>query len=207
MVFSTDVRLAICATWYNLCTFENLCRELEERIEGVIKTHTIDSRLRMNTGGSAQKLCFEYEHFMVHQKMTADRISFYLSSFFKQEHRNIFTLRKAIGQFLERPDHPKHRYALAINTIVSKHQSFLSSIHSYTQGRGQTERDILSHMGFIPFANPYVQITPPGEVSLVFQAAVNKRTVAPESARAILQERYNQIAGFTKDTLDAFFDA
>lgn len=203
----TDVRLAICATWYNLCTFENLCKELEERVEEVTKTHVINSQLHMNTGGSAQKLCFEYEHFMFHQKMTADRIAFYLSSFFKQEHGNIFKVLKSVKQFSERPDHPKHRYALAIGAVVSKHQSFLNSIHSSTSGRGQTERDIVSHQNFIAFASPYVQITPPGEVTVVFQAAVNRKTVASESARAILHERYNHIAEFTKDMLDAFFNA
>jgi hypothetical protein len=202
-----DVRMAKCATWYNLCTFEDLCRELEARVEEVTKTLAIDSQLNMIIGGSAQKLCFEYEHFMFHQKMTADRIAFYLSSFFKQKHRNIFTLRESVKQFLERPDHPKHRYALAIDAVVSKHQSFLSPIHSSESGRGQTERDILSHQYFIPFASPYVQITPPGKVSVVFQAAVNRRTVAPESAKAILHERYNHIAEFTKDMLDAFFNA
>ena len=161
----------------------------------------------MTIGGSAQKLCFEYEHFMFHQKMTADRIAIYLSSFFKQEHSSIFKLRKSVKQFSERPDHPKHRYALAIDTVVSKHQNFLSSLHSSESGRGQTERDILSHKNFISFASPYVQITPRGEVSVVFQASVNRKTVAPESARAILHERYNHIAEFTKDILDAFFNA
>src|SRR6266480_6522165 len=51
-----DVRMAICATWYNMHTFENLCRELEERVEEITKTHAIKSQLQMNISGSAQKL-------------------------------------------------------------------------------------------------------------------------------------------------------
>jgi hypothetical protein len=43
-------------------------------------------------------------------------------------------------------------------------------------------------------------------VSVVFQATLDKKTVVPESARTILQERYDQIAEFTKDMLDTFFD-
>ena len=62
-------------------TFENLCRELEEQVEEVSKAHVINSQLHMSIGGSAQKLCFEYEHFMFHQKMTADRIAFFLGGF------------------------------------------------------------------------------------------------------------------------------
>ena len=199
--------MAICATWYNLSTFENLCRELEEQVEEVSKTHVIDFQFHMSIGGSAQKLCFEYEHFMFHQKMTADRIAFFLGGFFKNSPRNIFKLRESVGQFSERLDHPKHRYALAIEAVVSKHQSFLSSIHSYTQGRGETERDVLSHMSFIPFTSPYVLITPPGKVSVVFQAALDKKTVAPESARAILHERYDRVEHFYKGYARHFLDA
>jgi hypothetical protein len=203
-----DVRMAICAAWYNMSTFENLCRELEERVEEVAKIHKINSQLHMSIGSSAQRLCFEYEHFMFHQKMTSDRMSYYLSSFFKQQQGNIFALRKhVIRQYTNRADHPKYRYALAVDAVVSRHQSFLNSIHSSTQGRGQTERDILSHTSFIPFVNPYVLITPPGKVSVVFQATLDKKTVVPESARAILYGRYNQIAEFTKDMLNTFFDA
>ena len=73
-----DVRMAICATWYNWHTFENLCKELEERVEEVMKTHAINSQLHMSIGSSAQKLCFEYEHFMFHLRATVDRIAFFL---------------------------------------------------------------------------------------------------------------------------------
>ena len=81
---------------------------------------------------------------------------------------------------------------------MSKHQSFLSSIHSYTQGRGETERDVLSHMSFIPFYKSICSDNPAGKVSVVFQAALDKKTVAPESARAILHERYNRIRSIYK---------
>jgi hypothetical protein len=77
-----DVRLAICAIWYNLQTFENLCMELETRIEEGMKAHTVNFPLEMNIGVSGQKLCFEYEHFMFHQRATVDRIAFFLSGFF-----------------------------------------------------------------------------------------------------------------------------
>jgi hypothetical protein len=89
--------------------------------------------------------------------------------------------------------------------VVNKHQIFLHSIHGNT--RGQTERDILSHKNFIPFANPYVQITPPRRAVVVFQATLNGRRIASENARTILLQRYNQVAEFTKDMLDTFFDA
>jgi hypothetical protein len=203
-----DVRMAICATWYNMHTFENLCRELEERVEEITKTHAIKSQLQMNISGSAQKLCFEYEHFMFHQRTTVDRIAFFLSGFFKkgQEQDNILKVRKhVVRQCTKRLDDPKQIYALAIDAVVNKHQSFLNSIHGTT--RGQTERDILSHKSFIPFVNPYVQITPPGKASVVFQATFDGKRIAPESARAILLQRYNQVAEFTKDMLDTFFDA
>lgn len=203
-----NVRMAICATWYNWHTFDNLCKELEERVAEVAKTQTIRSDLNMMIGSSAQKVCFEYEHFMFHQKMTADRIAFFLSGFFREEQGNIFTLQNhVLRQYGRRSDHPKRAYALAIDAVVRKHEEFLRLIHSSEQGRGKTERDILSHLSFIPFVNPYVQITPPGQVSVVFQATFDGRSVVPESARAILLQRYKQIAEFTKDMLDAFFDA
>lgn len=203
-----NVRMAICATWYNWHTFDNLCQELEERIAQVAKMQTIRSDLHLMIGSSAQKVCFEYEHFMFHQKMTADRLAFFLSSFFKQQQGNILTLRDhLVRQYKSRLDHPKNRYASAIDGAVSRHESFLSSLHSSAQGRGKTERDILSHLSFIPFVNPFIQITPPGKVSVVFQATFDGRSVVPESARVILQRRYEQIAEFTKDMLDAFFDA
>lgn len=202
-----NVRMAIVASWYNWHTFENLCKELEERVAEVAKTQTIRSQLQMIIGSSAQKLCFEYEHFMFHQRATVDRIAFFLSGFFTRgsEQDNIFTMRNhVVRQYANRPDHPKRMYALAIDSIVNKYQSFLDSIHG---SRGRIERDILSHKLFIPFVNPYVQITPPGKVSVVFQATLDGRRVAPESARAILLQRYNQVAEFTRDMLDAFFDA
>lgn len=203
-----NVRMAIVATWYNWQTFENLCKEQEERVAEATKTHPIKSQLQMSIGSSAQKLCFEYEHFMFHQKMTADRIAFFLSSFFREEQGNIFKLHNHVfKQYANRPNHPKRPYAQAINSVVNRHEGFLSLIHSSEQGRGKTERDILSHMSFIPFVNPYVQITPPGKVSVVFEATLDGKRIAPESARAILLQRYNQIAEFTKDMLDAFFDA
>ena len=200
--------MAICATWYNWYTFDSLCAELESRIEEITKANAIKSRFQMNVGVSAQKLCFEYEHFMFHQKMTADRIAFFLSSFFREEQGNIFTLHNHVfKQYASRSNHPKRAYAQAINSVVNRHEDFLSLIHSSEQGKGKTERDILSHMSFIPFVNPYVQITPPGKASVVFQATFDGKTTAPESARAILLQRYNKIAEFTKDMLDTFFDA
>ena len=205
-----NVRMAICATWYNLQTFENLCRELEELVEEVTRTHAIHSQLQMNMSGSSQKLCFEYEHFMFHQKATVDRIAFFLSSFFSKgsPQDNILNVRKdVVRRYANRPDHLKRRFAIAIDTVVSRHQGFLDSIHSSEAGRGQTERDILSHRKFIPFVNALIYINPPGEVSIVFQATVDGRKIAPENARAILHQRYNQVAEFTKDMLDTFFDA
>jgi hypothetical protein len=205
-----NVRMAICATWYNLQTFENLCRELEEWVEEVTKTHAINSQFQMNMSGSSQKLCFEYEHFMFHQRATVDRIAFFLSGFFSKgpAQDNILNVRKdVVRRYAHRPGHLKHRFAAAIDTGVSRHQDFLDSIHSSGVGRGQTERDILSHKSFIPFVNALVYINPPGKVSIVFQATVDGRTIAPENARAILHQRYNQVAEFTKDMLDTFFDA
>lgn len=204
-----NVRMALCATWYNLHTFENLCSELEEWAEEVTQTHTINSQLQVMVSGSSQKLCFEYEHFMFHQKATLDRLAFFLSGFFDIGSRqdNILKLQKYIrSNYANRPDHLKHRFAVAIDTVTSRHQDFLDSIHSYIQGRGRTERDILSHKYFIPFANALVYINPPGKVSIDFQATVDGRKIAPENARAMLHQRYNEVAAFTKDMLDAFFD-
>lgn len=203
------VRMALCATWYNLQIFENLCRELEEWVEEVTKTHAITTQLQMNMSGSSQKLCFEYEHFMFHQRATVDRIAFFLSGFFSKGsgQDNFLAVRKdVVRRYARRPDHLKQRFAAAIDTVVRRHQGFLDSIHSSEVGRGQTERDILSHKRFIPFANALVYVNPPGKVSIVFQATVDGRTIAPEDARAILHQRYNQLAAFTKDMLDTFFD-
>ena len=202
-----NVRMAICATWYNMYTFENLCRELETQVEEGMKTYPINSQLQMNISGSAQKICFEYEHFMFHQRATVDRIAFFLSGFFakRPEQDNILSLRQhVVRQYANRSDNPKHVYALAIDSVVNKHQGFLASVHST---RGQTERDVLSHKSFIPFVNPYIQIAPPGKASVVFQATLDGKSIVSENARTILLRRYNQAAEFTKDMLDAFFDA
>lgn len=205
-----NVRMAICATYYNLHTFENLCKELEEWIEGVTTSHTIHSQVQMNTSGSSQKLCFEYEHFMFHQRATVDRIAFFLSGFFTRggPQDNILDVRKDVmRRFGNRSDHPKHRYAVAIDAVVNRHQGFLDSIHTSGRGRGQTERDILSHKTFIPFVNALVFINPPGDVSIEFQATLDGRRVAPNNARAILLQRYNEVTEFIKDMLDTFFSA
>jgi hypothetical protein len=42
---------------------------------------------KAHISGSAQKLCFEYEHFMFHQRTTVDRIAFFLSGFDKQRNK------------------------------------------------------------------------------------------------------------------------
>ncbi len=42
-----NVRMAICATWYNMYS-----KELEERVVAVMKTHAIKSQLQMNIGSS-----------------------------------------------------------------------------------------------------------------------------------------------------------
>jgi hypothetical protein len=107
----------------------------------------------------------------------------------------------------DRSDHPKHRYAVAIDAVVNRHQGFLDSIHTSGRGRGQTERDILSHKTFIPFVNALVFINPPGDVSIEFQATFDGRRVAPNNARAILLQRYSEVTEFTKDMLDTFFGA
>ncbi len=147
---------------------------------------------------------------MFHQRATVDRIAFFLSGFFSKgpAQDNILDLRKdVVRRYAHRPDYLKHRFAVAIDTVVSRHQGFLDSIHSSGVGRGQTERDIRSHKSFIPFVNALVYINPPGKVSIVFQATVDGRKIAPENARAILHQRYNQVVEFTKDMLDTFFDA
>ncbi len=171
------VRMALCATWYNLQTFENLCRELEEWVEEVTKTHAIHTQFQMNMSGSSQKLCFEYEHFMFHQRATVDRIAFFLSGLFSKGsvQDNILAVRKdVVRRYAHRLDHLKQHFAAAIDTVVSRHQGFLDSIHSSGVGRGQTERDILSHKSFIPFVNALA-----GFHATAFSCASRSRMAVP----------------------------
>ena len=175
-----------------------------------MKAQTIDPQLHMNASCQSQKLCFEYEHFMFHQRATTDRIAFSLRGFFTEDSKqdNILNVCKYVQRHhSSRPDDPKRIYALAIETVINKHRSFLAPIHSSEVGRGKTERDRLSHKWHIPFVNPYVAMTPPGKAFVVFQATLNGRSIEPEDARTILHHRYDQTVEFTKDMLNAFFDA
>src|SRR5260370_18211351 len=98
---------------------------------------------------------------MFHQRATVDRIAFFLSGFFSKgpAQDNILDVRKdVVRRYANRPDHLKHRFAAAIDTVVSRHQGFLDSIHSSGVGRGQTERDILSHKSFIPFRQVAIRV-------------------------------------------------
>ena len=149
-------------------------------------------------GVSAPALVSEYEGFTFMSRASLDRLARFVGFYFKSYDRNLYKLKKTLGQF-------QSSRARAVLNAIDSHREFLDTQISMNKEGFQTERDRLAHREYISWTTINLMHMPDGSMRVI--AVAPNEPDWDRDAGEVLRERFMSSTETVRDLVTSFFEA